>query len=137
MGKGKNNSLNQIPSQQMFYLVKQFNKQQQAENHVSVDFLPYTSQIKWITAEMLKKFPKSPWTDKLVHRSLIRMRKADCLDKNDQTEILPVFAPDDDVLENATVVVECKEAVVLSLNDIASIADAPIEKEEDEDDDEQ
>ncbi len=96
----KKTPLNEINVLELLYLIKQFNIQKKAENSVSIDLLPYTSQIKWITGEMSKKFPKSQWTEKLVHRTLIRIRKADMMDKNDQTDVVPVFAKDSDLTEN-------------------------------------
>ena len=101
---GKANPLNKIPLAQVLYLHKLFNLQQKADNCVSIDFLPYTTQIKWLVAEMVKKFPKSPWTEKLVHRTLLRLRKADLMGKNKQQEDpLPVFGPDNDISESAEV----------------------------------
>jgi hypothetical protein len=94
----KPNPLNEIPIAQILYLHKMFGVQQKAENHVSIDFLPYTVQIKWLVAEMLKRFPKSPWTEKLVYRTLIRLRKADLVGKTERggNEQPPQFPDDND-----------------------------------------
>lgn len=87
---------------QVLYLHRLFALQQKAENHISIDFLPYTVQIKWLVSEMLKKFPKSPWTEKLVYRTLMRMRKADLIGKTERggNEQPPVFPVDNDQTES-------------------------------------
>ena len=96
----KSSPLNRVPILQVFYLNTLYHIQQKSKNAVSADLLPYTVQIKWITAQMLKKFPNSRWTEKLVFRTLIRVRKASInkseIDKLEQ----PEFPEDNDFTES-------------------------------------
>jgi ubiquinone biosynthesis protein COQ9 len=65
--------------------------------------LAYTEQIKWIVSEMQKEFPNSGWTEKLVYRSLIRVRKAGYLETTERRSknklVVPEFAAEEDMAE--------------------------------------
>jgi len=103
--------LNKLPASHVMYLNKLYLRTLRAENHVLADFLPYTAQIKWIVAEMKKKYPKSPWTEKLAARTLIRLRKADLLEKTERPgkEDIPVFPEDNDQNDDGSPCVEFQE----------------------------
>lgn len=97
------NPIDTLSAMEAVFMTTLFAEQNRQENGVSADNLPYTAQAKWITAEMLKRFPKRRWTEKLVCRTLVRMRKAGIMDKTEKTSSkieVPVFAPDDDIEES-------------------------------------
>ncbi len=68
-------ALHRIPAEEVLYVQRLFYLQTRSPNGVNLDFLPYTSPSKWMVAEMRKKFPNSPWTEKLIYRTLLRIRK--------------------------------------------------------------
>ena len=101
------NPINKLDAVEALYLNTLFSAQARQPNGVSVDFLPWTSNLKWIVAEMTKKYPKRRWTEKLCHRTLIRMRKAALLEKTEHAGSkieVPEFKHDDDVDEYTEVV---------------------------------
>ena len=100
------NPINRLQAMEAVYLSRLHNLQAKQDNGVSADMLPYTEQVKWIVAEMTKKFPKRRWTEKLVSRTLVRMRKASLLDKTEQSDSkvdVPKFHVDDDVEMHAEI----------------------------------
>ena len=102
------NPINRLTAMEAVFLSRLHNLQAKQEHGVSADMLPYTEQVKWIVGEMSKKFPKKRWTEKLVSRTLVRMRKASLLDKTEQSDSkvdVPKFHVDDDVEMHAEVVV--------------------------------
>ena len=94
------NKINGLTAMEAVYMTQLFHLQQGQPNGVSVDMLPYTAQITWLVCEMGVMFPGRKWTEKLVYRTLLRMRKASLLDRSElinnrlQT---PCFGVDDDV----------------------------------------
>jgi len=100
------NPINRLTAMEAVFLSRLHNLQAKQDNGVSADMLPYTEQVKWIVGEMTKKFPKRRWTEKLVSRTLVRMRKASLLDKTEQSESkvdVPKFHVDDDVEMHAEI----------------------------------
>lgn len=100
---GKINPINKLEAVEALYLNSLFAAQAGKPNGVSVDFLPWTVNMKWIVAEMVKKYPHRKWTEKLCHRTIIRMRKAGRVQKTEHggSKILvPDFKRDDDVEEH-------------------------------------
>jgi hypothetical protein len=101
------NLINKLEAVEALYLNNLFAAQARTTNGVSVDLLPYTANLKWIVAEMTKKYPGRRWTEKFCHRTLTRMRKAALLEKiehNGTKLVVPEFGPDDDVEESAAVI---------------------------------
>ena len=114
------NPINKLEAVEALYLNSLFSAQARATNGVSVDFLPYTSNLKWIVAEMQKKYPARRWTEKLCHRTLIRMRKAALLEKTEHggNKIpVPNFNADDDIEECVTEVHAKPQPKELDLTD--------------------
>lgn len=97
------NPISQLGMMEGMYLSNLYNAQYRQENGVSADMLPYTENLKWIVSEMEKKFPKRRWTEKLVSRSLVRMRKAHLLEKTEHKAEIPAFKKDHDVELNVEV----------------------------------
>lgn len=64
-----------IPASELISLQRFFYLQSLSPNGVPLDYLPYTDQLRWMLAEMTKRFPNSRWSEKLICRTLLRLRR--------------------------------------------------------------